>query len=44
MTGARLSGARQVPGYDPDLLAQARCYDDIALAGPVVAAGIDNGP
>jgi hypothetical protein len=32
LTGARLSGARQVPGYDQDLLAQARCYNDISLA------------
>jgi hypothetical protein len=33
LAGARLSGARQVPGYDQDLLAQARRYDEVSLAG-----------
>lgn len=33
LASARLSGARQVPGYDQDLLAQARCYHEIALSG-----------
>src|SRR5512147_2945370 len=28
LSGARLSGARRVPGYDQDLLAQARSYND----------------
>jgi hypothetical protein len=32
LTGARLSGATEVPGYDPDLLARARRYDAVALA------------
>jgi hypothetical protein len=32
LIGARLAGAVQVPGYDPDLLAQARCYNEIASA------------
>lgn len=33
LAGARLSGARQVRGYDQDLLAQARYYNDVSLAG-----------
>ena len=33
LTGARLSGVLQVPGYDQDLLAQARHYDEVALSG-----------
>jgi hypothetical protein len=32
LAGARLSGAVDVPGYDPDLLAQARRYNEIAPA------------
>jgi len=32
LVGARLSGAVGVPGYDPDLLAHARHYNEIALA------------
>jgi hypothetical protein len=32
LVGARLGGAVHVPGYDPDLLARARCYDEIASA------------
>lgn len=32
LAGARLGGAVHVPGYDPDLLAQARCYNEIASA------------
>ncbi|MEU5102051.1 hypothetical protein AB0H07_07130 [Streptomyces sp. NPDC021354] len=35
LAGARLSGARRVPGYDQDLLAQARYYNDVSLAGAV---------
>ena len=34
LAGARLSGAVDVPGYDPDLVAQARHYNKIA---PVAA-------
>ncbi len=30
LAGARLSGAVDVPGYDPDLVAQARHYNEIA--------------
>lgn len=33
LAGARLDGVRQVPGYDQNLLAQARFYNDISLAG-----------
>ncbi|MGW2479462.1 hypothetical protein ACWCWQ_06435 [Streptomyces sp. NPDC001571] len=33
LAGARLTGRRQVPGYDQDLLAQARYYNDVSLAG-----------
>jgi hypothetical protein len=33
LAGARLTGVHQVPGYDQDLLAQARCYNDVSLAG-----------
>ncbi|MER5757627.1 DinB family protein [Streptomyces sp. NPDC002088] len=33
LAGARLTGMRQVPGYDQDLLAQARHYNDVSLAG-----------
>ena len=32
LAGARLSGAVDVPGYDPDLIAQARRYNEIAPA------------
>ncbi|MER7398487.1 hypothetical protein ABT381_23605 [Streptomyces sp. NPDC000151] len=32
LAGARLAGALEVPGYDQDLLAEARCYQDIPLA------------
>lgn len=32
LAGARLGGAVHVPGYDPDLLAQARCYNEISSA------------
>ncbi|MGE7439407.1 MULTISPECIES: hypothetical protein [Kitasatospora] len=30
LAGARLSGAVDVPGYDPDLVARARHYNEIA--------------
>ncbi|MEU0068216.1 hypothetical protein ABZ027_01370 [Streptomyces sp. NPDC006332] len=33
LVGARLAGVRQVPGYDQDLLAQARYYNDVSLTG-----------
>ncbi|MHC5256592.1 hypothetical protein ACYSUO_01790 [Streptomyces sp. UC4497] len=33
LAGARLTGTREVPGYDQDLLAQARYYNDVPLAG-----------
>ncbi|MEU6575864.1 DinB family protein [Streptomyces sp. NPDC046805] len=33
LAGARLSGTRQVPGYNPDLLAQASSYNEVSLAG-----------
>ncbi|RAJ76990.1 hypothetical protein K377_06159 [Streptomyces sp. PsTaAH-137] len=33
LAGARLAGVRHVPGYDQDLLAQARYYNDVPLAG-----------
>lgn len=32
LAGARLSGAADVPGYDPDVLAQARHHNEIAPA------------
>lgn len=32
LAGARLAGAVDVPGYDPDLIAQARHYNEIAAA------------
>jgi hypothetical protein len=32
LAGARLAKAVHVPGYDQDLLAQARCYNDIPVA------------
>jgi hypothetical protein len=32
LAGARLSGAVDVPGYDPDLVAEARHYNEIAPA------------
>jgi hypothetical protein len=32
LAGARLSGAVEVPGYDPDLMARARHYNEIAPA------------
>lgn len=31
LAGARLSGDRQIPGYDQDLLAQARHYNELNL-------------
>jgi len=33
IAGARLSGVLEVAGYDQDLLAQARHYDEVALSG-----------
>ncbi|MEU4680145.1 hypothetical protein [Micromonospora sp. NPDC023737] len=33
LAGGYLAGVRDVPGYDPDLLAQARHYNEISLAG-----------
>lgn len=33
LSGARLAGDRHVPGYDQDLLARARYYNDVSLAG-----------
>ncbi|SIR19829.1 hypothetical protein [Micromonospora avicenniae] len=33
LAGGYLAGVSDVPGYDPDLLAQARHYNEIALAG-----------
>ncbi|TCC52110.1 hypothetical protein E0H73_39920 [Kribbella pittospori] len=33
LAGARLSGHRNVSGYDQDLLAHARSYNDASLAG-----------
>jgi hypothetical protein len=33
LAGAYLGGPPGVPGYDPDLLSRARCYNDISLAG-----------
>ena len=33
LAGGYLAGDRAVPGYDPDLLAQARHYDEASLAG-----------
>jgi hypothetical protein len=35
LAGARLSGAVEVPGYDPDLIAQARHYNEIAPAAAI---------
>lgn len=32
LAGAWIAGALEVPGYDQDLLAEARCYDDIPVA------------
>jgi len=32
LAGARLAAAADVPGYDPDLIAKARCYNEIASA------------
>lgn len=32
LAGARLAGAIDVPGYDPDLIAEARHYNEIAPA------------
>ncbi|MFE7119443.1 DinB family protein [Streptomyces sp. NPDC057654] len=32
LAGARLSGAVDVPGYDPDLMAEGRNYNEIAMA------------
>ncbi|MFB8003701.1 hypothetical protein [Nocardia sp. NPDC056000] len=31
--GARLGGATEVSGYDPDLIGRGRRYNDVALAG-----------
>ncbi|MFD7291854.1 hypothetical protein ACFV9W_01075 [Streptomyces sp. NPDC059897] len=33
LAGARLASVRHVPGYDQDLLSQARHYNDVPLAG-----------
>jgi hypothetical protein len=33
LAGAHLAGDLAVPGYDPDLLARARHYDELSLAG-----------
>jgi hypothetical protein len=33
LAGASLAGHLTVPGYDPDLLSEARHYDEISLAG-----------
>ncbi len=33
LAGAALGGSRQVPGYDENLLARARAYDRVPLAG-----------
>ncbi len=33
LVGAQVGGAHDVAGYNPDRLAEARCYDEIALAG-----------
>lgn len=33
LAGAALGGGRQVPGYDENLLAQARAYDQVPLTG-----------
>ena len=33
LAGGYLAGVSQVPGYDPDLLSQARHYNEISLAG-----------
>lgn len=39
LTGARVAGATEVPGYDPDRLADARRYDEIALAAALWSLG-----
>lgn len=33
LAGALLGGSRQIPGYNENLLAQARAYQDVPLAG-----------
>jgi hypothetical protein len=33
LAGGYLAGDLEVPGYDPDLLARARHYDEVSLAG-----------
>jgi hypothetical protein len=39
LAGARLAGVTGVPGYDQDLLAQARHYNQVALAGALWSLG-----
>lgn len=39
LAGARLSGAVDVPGYDPDLVAEARHYNEIAPAAALWSLG-----
>jgi len=33
LAGGYLAGDLEVPGYDPDLLARARHYNEVSLAG-----------
>lgn len=33
LAGSYLAGDNEVPGYDPDLLSRARCYNQLSLAG-----------
>jgi hypothetical protein len=39
LAGGYLGGHLDVPGYDPDLLSRARCYNDISLAGALWSLG-----
>lgn len=39
LAGARLSGIPQIPGYDQDLLARARHYDEINLSAALWSLG-----
>ncbi len=39
LSGARLSGVLEVPGYDQDLLAQARNYNEISTGAAIWALG-----